>query len=221
MILFENFKPELENNNDIKKHLEQFPYLRYSIKEVDGSIFLTFGADTSLKYVTGIIAPYTIELVEKEPLKVKVTGKKRIADFEEFKGKLIIGNIEKIDIPSLRLNGILCKVDSGASVSSIDVSFIKISADKKIVTFTPLRPKHTGYVDKKYTAPISEIVDVMSSNGSSEKRVLIKASIVIKGKKLESFFSLADRKELEYPILLGKDIISGNFLIDVSDISVD
>jgi hypothetical protein len=219
--LFEEFKPELEFNNDLKKHLEQFPYLKYSIREVDGEVFLTFSKDASFKYVKGIITPYTIEQIQESPLKVKITGKKNISDFEEFKGKIIIGNIEKIDIPSLKLSGVLCKADSGATTSSIDASFIKISQDKKSVTFTPLRPKHQGFVNKKYTAPIAEMVEVQSSNGDSEQRIMIKVNIIIKGKKLETYFSLADRKELEYPILLGKDIISGNFLIDVSLINDD
>jgi hypothetical protein len=219
--LFEEFKPEMEFNNELKKHLEQFPYLKYSIREEGGELFLTFSKDASFKYVKGIIAPYTIEQIQETPLKIKITGKKNISDFEEFKGKTIIGNVEKIDIPSLKLSGILCKCDSGATSSSMDVSFIEISDDKKTVTFTPLRPKHEGYINKKYTAPIAEMVEVQSSNGSTERRIMIKVNITIKGKKLETYFSLADRKELEFPILLGKDIISGNFLIDVSLINDD
>jgi hypothetical protein len=216
MLLFEYFKPEMEFNNDVKKHLEQFPYLHYSVREIEGVLYVSFGGDVSFKYIKGVIAPFTIEQVQEKPLKVKITGKKTISDFEQFKGKTIIGNTEKIDIPSLKLESVLCKVDSGATTSSIDVSYLHIDKKNNKVTFTPLRPKHEGYVDKKFTAPIAEEVRVQSSNGTSEYRVMIKLNIVIKGKKLETFFSLADRKELDYPILIGKDILSNNFLIDTS-----
>jgi len=57
-------------------------------------------------------------------------------------------------------------------------------------------------------------IKVQSSNGDEEARPLIKMDIEIKGKVMESYFSLADRKELEFPVLIGKDVLSGKFLIN-------
>ncbi len=218
ILLFEEYNPLMDLNNDVKDHLSQFPYLSYTIKDEDNGIVLTFNKDVSLKYVKGILDPFKIEVKNEFPVKIKVISKKLVDSFEEFNGKLIIGPTEKIDIPTLNLKGISVKIDSGATCSSMGVSWLHVDKKNKKVSFLPLDKTYPQYVNKKFTLPLIEEVSVQNSSGKQELRPLIKLDIIIKGKTYETFFSLASRRELEFPILIGRDALSGRFLIDISTI---
>jgi hypothetical protein len=214
--VFEAFKPEMEFHNEIKEVLLQYPYLTYSIKEDDGFV-VTFSKNVPRELAISILKAFKIKIVTNNPISIKVLSKRNIESYDEFNGKKIIGNIEKIDIEELNMVGIESKIDSGATTSSIDCSEIKIDEVNKKVTFIPLRKKYKQFTGNKVTLPLEGLVNVQSSNGDTEKRPLVKLTITLGKKETETFFSLSDRKELEYPILIGKDVL-GNYLIDTSHI---
>lgn len=218
ILLFEEYSPLMDLNNEVKDHLSQFPYLSYTFKEEDGGIILTFNKDVSLKYAKGLLDPFKIEVKNEFPVKFKIISKKLVDTFEEFKGKMIIGSTEKIDIPTLGFKSLDSKIDSGATCSSLHCSWIHVDRKNKKVSFVPLDKSYSQFNSKKFTLPLTEEVKVQNSGGDEESRPLVKVDIVIKGKTFETFFSLTNREELEYPILIGRDVISGNFLIDVGSI---
>jgi hypothetical protein len=215
ILLFEEYSPNMDLNNDIKNHLSQFPYLSYTIKDDGAAVIYTFNKDVSLKYAKGVLDPFKIEILGSDPVKIRIVSKKPVDSYEEFKGKVLIGSTEKIDIPTLKLKDIDVKVDSGASCSSLHCSWIHVDRNKKKVSFIPLDKSYKQFNNTKFVFPLMEEVNVQNSGGEQESRPLIKLDIIIKGKTYETFFSLTNREELEYPILIGRDIISGNFLIDV------
>jgi hypothetical protein len=45
---------------------------------------------------------------------------------------------------------------------------------------------------------------------------VIKTKITIFGKKIRTEFSLANRRKMRYPILLGRKLLNKRFLVDVS-----
>ena len=214
--LFEQFDPEFEHKNDVKELLAQYPYLRYSISEADGEDFkITFSKDVKTTYIKKLFTSFAIEVLSESPVTIKIIAKKNISQYDEYKGKQVIGNIEKVSLPGLNLEGIEAKVDTGATTSSLHCSFIKIDTEKKQVTFIPLDPKYPSYKGHKFTYPLQELVGVRSSNGKKQNRALIKLKVKLRDDVVETFFSLSNRKTLEYPILLGKDLLSG-YLIDSS-----
>ena len=216
MLLFELFNPNLELNNEVKDVLSQYTYLRYSILDGD-ALQVVFAKDTRLSYINKILVGFRFEVVEETPVKIKVLGRKTVDTFKDFKQKPVIGNIEEIDLPGLNIRAIKAKVDTGATTSSLHVSYVKIDSAKKTVTFIPLDKKFPQYKGQKFTYPLQEQVRVQSSNGEEEVRALIKLKITLNGDKMETYFSLTDREKLEYPILLGKDVLSG-YLIDPTSI---
>lgn len=217
ILLFEEYNQNMDFDNEVKNHLSQFPYLSYTIKEEDGGMVITFNKDVSLTYAKGLLDPFKIEIKNEFPVKLKVISKKPVDSFEEYKGKMIIGPTEKIDIPTLGLKGLAVKVDSGATCSSLHCSAIHVDKKTKKVSFVPLDKSYPQFNNKRFTLPLMEEVRVQSSNGQEEARPLVKVDIIIKGKTYETFFSLTNREELEFPILLGRDIL-GRFLIDTSKI---
>lgn len=216
---FEGYAPNLELNNEVKHHLSQFPYLSYSVKDLDDGLELSFEKGLKPKYVIGLLDPYKVKVLVKEPLKLKLTGKKKIDKFQDFQGKTVIGNIEQINFPQFNMKQIPSKIDSGATTSSIHVSYLKKDLKNKKVTFILLDERFDAYTGKQITLPLDSTIRVQSSNGEDEARPMIKLDIELKGKLLETYFTLTDREELEYPILIGKDILSGNFIIDAAQIN--
>ena len=64
--------------------------------------------------------------------------------------------------------------------------------------------------------PVYKIKKVKSSNGTSQERIFVKTIIELSGKQYEAELSLTDRKDMTYPMLIGRKYLEGRFLVDVS-----
>ena len=130
----------------------------------------------------------------------------------------LIGRIEYIDLPELGFNALEAKIDSGAYTSSLHCHNIKSKKidGKRLVSFKLLDPKHPNYEDKEILAEINAIRRVKSSNGFTQKRFAIKTKIKLGKKRYIIEFTLTDRRDMRYPILLGSKFLKNKFIIDVS-----
>jgi hypothetical protein len=110
-----------------------------------------------------------------------------------FQDRTIVGFIEKIKIIDNdgKEKEFTARIDSGAEWSSIDINAVK---DLNI-------GKPIGYKDIK------------QANGKT-RRSVHKSKFIIEGKELEATFTLADRRDMKYRILIGQNILKKNFLID-------
>lgn len=130
----------------------------------------------------------------------------------------IIGRAELVDFPEWDLYEINAKIDTGAYTSSLHCHHIERikKEEKEFVRFNLLDPSHDTYNDKLFELPIYKSKLVKSSNGSSEERFIVKTKLRLLGKELEAELSLTDRSEMRYPVLLGRKLIKGHFIVDVS-----
>jgi hypothetical protein len=130
--------------------------------------------------------------------------------------KITIGRNDKADFPELSLSDIDVKIDSGAYTSSIHCSNIKeITLNKKaLIQFTLLDPDHPFYNNKEFTSKNYTSKIVKSSNGISETRFMIHTEIIIFNKKFPIYLTLSERKEMKFPILLGRKFLNKKFVID-------
>ncbi len=64
--------------------------------------------------------------------------------------------------------------------------------------------------------PVHKIKKVKSSNGKTEERIFVKTVIELAGKQYKAELSLTDRKDMKYPMLIGRKYLQGRFLVDVS-----
>ncbi|HET8837809.1 MAG TPA: RimK/LysX family protein, partial [Flavobacteriaceae bacterium] len=62
---------------------------------------------------------------------------------------------------------------------------------------------------------------VKSSNGITQKRYEIRSTIQIFGKIYKISLTLSDRKEMRYPVLIGRKFLSNKFIVDpqLTDVS--
>ncbi len=129
----------------------------------------------------------------------------------------IIGRAETIDLRDFKLTGIPAKVDTGADTSSLWVSDVEEKDDGLyFVLFGPDSEYYTGQV-QHFTKPDYELTRVSNSFGQKELRYKLKLRITLKDRNLRATFTLSDRSLKTYPILLGRKLLHGKFLVDVAD----
>jgi hypothetical protein len=129
----------------------------------------------------------------------------------------IIGRSDRADLPELDIRDILVKADTGAYTSAIHAVQIAVTKKqgKKVLTFRIAGINHPGMPRKKFTfSDFSQRV-ITSSNGLSEYRYVIKTAIVLFGRKFRTEFSLSNRTAMRSPVLLGRRLLKGRFLVDV------
>ncbi|WP_397446099.1 ATP-dependent zinc protease [Polaribacter sp. R77954] len=132
--------------------------------------------------------------------------------------KITIGRVDKADFPELCLEEIDVKIDSGAYTSSIHCSNIKeISLhNTPFIRFTLLDPEHSFYNNKEFTFKNYTSKIVKSSNGISETRFMIQTEILIFNTIFPIYLTLTERKDMKFPILLGRKFLNKKFLIDTA-----
>ena len=130
--------------------------------------------------------------------------------------KITIGRSDKADFPELLLSEIDVKVDSGAYTSSIHCSNIKeISVNgEPFIQFTLLDPEHSFYNNKEFTFKNYNSKLVKSSNGISEMRFMIQTEIFIFNTTFPIYLTLSERKDMKFPVLLGRKFLNKKFVID-------
>lgn len=128
--------------------------------------------------------------------------------FTNLFSKEILGEIDKFNLPLFNLNNIEARIDTGAKTSSIHATNIEI-IENKYVKFLVLGKY-------EFFEPIYKIQEVKSSNGEKSKRVFIKNKIEIFDKDYEIILSLNDRKNMKFPLLIGRELLEKGFIVDVS-----
>jgi hypothetical protein len=131
---------------------------------------------------------------------------------------LTIGRVDKADFPELSLLDIDIKIDSGAYTSSIHCTNIKeISVDgNPFLKFTLLDPEHEFYNNKEFTFKNYTSKIVKSSNGIAEQRFMIQTTIFIFNESFPIYLTLSERKDMKFPILIGRKFLNKKFIIDTA-----
>ncbi|MGB3606744.1 MAG: RimK/LysX family protein [Psychroserpens sp.] len=128
--------------------------------------------------------------------------------------KKTIGRLDKADFPTLDLNDINIKIDTGAYTSSIHChKFYEEDAALKCLFYDKEHPNYNG---KKIVFKNFTTAKVKSSNGVVQQRYKVKTSIILFGKKYKIYLTLSDRVDMKYPILIGRKFLSKKFIVDVN-----
>jgi len=125
----------------------------------------------------------------------------------------IIGRADRIDLPEMGLLGISARIDTGAKTSAMWASKIR-EADGGLY-FTLLGPESSQYTGEEHFASHFSRVTVASSIGTEQVRYKVVLLVKLRGKKVRAGFTLADRSAQAYPVLIGRNILRGKFLVDV------
>ncbi|MFH1445750.1 MAG: RimK/LysX family protein [Nanoarchaeota archaeon] len=107
----------------------------------------------------------------------------------------VVGIVEEITIKGKTSVKTLALFDTGAKLSSID---------KELAEKTELGPK------------IRTTRVKFASSKAQVRRDVVKAKIEINGKAFDSEVNIQDRSHMTFPVIIGRNIIRGNFIVDCS-----
>ncbi len=107
--------------------------------------------------------------------------------------KDIVGIVEKIKVIGEKEIETIALCDSGASSTSVDM---KLAAKARL-------------------GPIVRTTTIKNPSLKMEiRRPVVRAKIVIKGREFETEVNVQDRSHMTFPVIIGRNILSGNFIID-------
>ena len=132
--------------------------------------------------------------------------------------KQIIGRSDIVDLPDLDLFDIEAKVDTGARTSAINCHDVeeKVINGKKYIEFYLLDPEHPAFNDKVIRVSDYTTRTVKNSFGQAEERYVFATKILLFGQEIKTQFTLSNRSDLKFSILLGRRLLAKRFLVDVS-----
>lgn len=129
------------------------------------------------------------------------------------KNMRLIGRREYVNFPQLNLNHIEAKIDTGAYTCAIHCKNISLKEEygKNVLCFKLL--DDTLYHFENFTRK-----KIKNSFGEMEERYIIKTLVQIGKKKINTTISLSDRGNMRYPVLIGRKLLKGKFIVDVNQI---
>lgn len=133
----------------------------------------------------------------------------------------VIGHTELVDMPKYGIFGVPAKTDTGADSSAVWAS--EIYEDKHGLHFKLFGLSSEFYTGDNVTILSKDYKEqvVINSFGIREKRFKVKLSVVVNGRKVKASFTLANRENNRYPILLGRRLLNNKFVVDVRKKAVD
>ncbi|OON67458.1 ATP-dependent zinc protease [Hymenobacter sp. CRA2] len=134
--------------------------------------------------------------------------------------KRIVGRRELVDFPQFGLSGVEAKVDTGAFTGAIHCSDIHIDTlpdGRPLLRVLLLDADHPAFHGQPLQFSEFSLRDIRSSNGDVQERYVIRAVIRLFGEDFETEFSLSDRSDMKYPVLIGRSLLRrARLVVDVA-----
>lgn len=128
----------------------------------------------------------------------------------------LIGNSEWCTLPDLKIPAVLARVDSGAKTSSLQARNIqrkKIKGELWVeFEVNPVEDNQSIVVEAR--AKVVDERKIKSSTGIVDKRYVIKTPLTIGEFTYEIELTLANRSGMDYRMLLGREALRGQFIIN-------
>lgn len=122
--------------------------------------------------------------------------------------KIMIGKIEDVVLVPWTVT-LPARIDTGASMSSLDAR--NISVRNNTAEFT-LGKEYGGL---RLQLPVIEWSQIRTSMGT-EKRPVVEIRMCLGPKLIRTLATLRDRSEMTYPLLVGRNVLNGRFIVDTS-----
>lgn len=123
-----------------------------------------------------------------------------------------------VSFPALGILAQEAKIDTGAYTSSIHCENIALDYEnsKPILYFTLANNINGTVKEERFRYELFARKTVKNSFGEMEERFVIRTLIHIGRKKIWSSISLSNRDAMRYPVLIGRKLLKGKFLVDVN-----
>lgn len=131
-----------------------------------------------------------------------------------FKNKTVIGRIENISLDSTGFD-LKARIDTGAKTCSMHAeNIVEKTVDGK--TYIQFTSENTKRKKQTFYKEVIKNQRVRSSNGEVSDRYVIKMAVEMGGRIHEVSVNLNDREDLRYNFLVGRNLLMGDYIVDVS-----
>jgi hypothetical protein len=131
-----------------------------------------------------------------------------------LKEKILIGRVEWIEIPSLKVK-LRARIDTGAKTTSMHA-----------INITEVQQQDDLFVRFQTVDSEGKLIDLLkkvdttqkvaNTAGFITKRYVIREKIKMGSMEKEILVNLNDRTEMEYKFLVGRNLLLGRFIVDVA-----
>ncbi|MBR1904640.1 MAG: ATP-dependent zinc protease, partial [Alphaproteobacteria bacterium] len=122
--------------------------------------------------------------------------------------------VERIYLPPMK-SAFMSRIDTGATTSSLDAEDIKrFERDgERWVSFTIVnRDTQETYTFEKPVVNRIRVKRIIED----ERRPMVEMDVKMGGKTFKANFTIAEREKFEYQTLVGRNILAGRAIVDVS-----
>ena len=126
----------------------------------------------------------------------------------------VVGWRELVHLPELGLHAMPAKIDTGARTSSLHGTVLeefKRDGEKFVRFAVDFDQQHVRQVCE---AVHVDIRGITSSNGETQRRYVIKTPLKIGDVEFRAELSLADRRDMRFPMLIGRSSLRRRFVVD-------
>lgn len=134
----------------------------------------------------------------------RVTVRKRASR----KKKNTIGWREMVSLPDLDIAGMKAKIDTGARTSALHAEQQELFTRQGVPWVQFLVPSGNGGLSS-VKAPLFDRREIKNTSGVPEERLVIRTRLLLGGHCWTIDVSLADRKQMEFDLILGRTAIRG------------
>lgn len=131
---------------------------------------------------------------------------------------IVLGWREWLTLPELGVARMRAKVDTGARSSAlhVDGQWRFVEGGVPWVGFRLTLGKTGATRSLQSSAPIFDEREVVDSGGHRGRRVFISTSLRLAGIERQIEINLSDRRDMVFPMLLGRTALEGMFTVDPS-----
>lgn len=120
----------------------------------------------------------------------------------------VIGGVEPFEVREAGLS-FLARIDTGAEASSIHATDVRLEGSRVHFVLENERGER-----RSLTAPVVDLAHVRTAQGI-DVRPRVALHLVLGGVAKSVAVSLRDRSAMEHKLLVGRDFLAGDFLVDV------
>lgn len=126
----------------------------------------------------------------------------------------VVGWREWVRLPSVGVDWVKAKVDTGARTSSLHAFDLQVLDDGARVRFA-IHPWQRGALDERVVElPVHDVRSVRSSSGHAEARYVVLLPLVLAGREVDAEVTLTDRDEMGFRMLVGREALVNGFVVD-------
>ncbi len=138
----------------------------------------------------------------------------RFAGAQLLKEKVLIGRVEWVEVPDLKLKH-KARIDTGAKTTSMHAVNIE-EVDQRGELFVKFQTLDAEGKVVEVVRKVDNTQKVSNTAGFVSRRYVIKEKIKMGSIEREVSINLNDRSKMEYKFLIGRNLLLGRFIVDVA-----